>query len=528
MPLTEEATEIIAMDIPTLSIAATSSTEGTSSDNATSSDQSATGSFEGHSVTTDPPKPPRYRLDRDGWKEQNPTTGEWHPSDRFQNPTVPENVTRKIQALNVVIEHYNRANDIAKKRDAYQQELKEEAQRSSSSDSENRTFTLSHLIAVLEKASSYQNAMLKKLYNHEPSTKPNIAMLQESHRLKNAIEINEFPNKIEAISDQIEQDYFLLDKIQIQLNALQQYQDKLTANGRNIPPALSKARKALDQAKAHQKELIKARSAYAQSLLPPFQEIDQPTQTRIDEHLSSCTREREFVRKKMQSIGAMLYDDQRLAQQLYIQYTARLNDQASREAQRPQPRQQIIDLLTRSAELFKQAAQENNPEKAEALSDAALAFRDATQEAQRPQPRQQVIDLFTRSAEISIQVAQENSSKKIATLNTVALTFSRIVQEMQKYRPNQGVIDLYTRSAECYQQAAQATGLKKAEFLNAAGFDFSNAAKEAQRPQPRQQVIDLYTRSAECYQQAAQENDPRKAKSLSDAGSSLFSEAQRS
>lgn len=84
-----------------------------------------------------------------------------------------------LQPLSVVTKHYNRAEDIDKRKAAYEQELREEQIKNPSPESEHRIFALGHLISVLEKASAYQNEMVRHL-NASESPDSRITASQDS------------------------------------------------------------------------------------------------------------------------------------------------------------------------------------------------------------------------------------------------------------------------------------------------------------------------------------------------------------
>jgi len=490
------------------------------------------GSLGGRSVAAVPAKAqPRYRLGPDDkWEEQHPETGEWKPTDRFEDTTAtwrsagPIENPQELEAFQFVTLHYNRAGDISKRIEAYQQELSEKQAKNPSSERDNRIFVLEHLIPVLNKARDYQNAMITKLAEQVPSSDSRIALLEDSYRLSSNSRINESPNKIEMIADQIEREHHALTSIQIFANVVQQRIDDIMRVGEAIPQYLGVAREELNEAKTHQQGVIEATSDYAQCLKPPFQ-IDKATQARMGEHLRNCRDKKDIAEKKTIWASSRISQYQDIVREISIQRNALAVEQREREEGRPQPRQPVIDLLTRSVEVYQQAAAENNSSKAARLSDAGNALYSAALEAQRLQPREQVIAFLTRSAELRQQGAAENNPLKANLLRLVGEALSWAASEAQQLQPREQLIDLLTRSAALRQQAAAENDLTRASYLHSAAAALDKAAQEAERLQPRQQVIDLLTRSAELFKKAAAENIPFLARCLNTEGNALYREA---
>jgi len=160
------------------------------------------GSLGEHAVTAVPEQAqPRYRLGPDDkWEEQHPEKGAWERTNEFENtgPTWRSagliKTPQELKAFQVVTLHYNRAGDISKRIEAYQQELSEEQAKNPSPERNNRIFVLEHLIPVLNKARDYQNEMITKLAEQVPSSDSRIALLEDSHRLASTSRINESPN----------------------------------------------------------------------------------------------------------------------------------------------------------------------------------------------------------------------------------------------------------------------------------------------------------------------------------------------
>ncbi|MCX6957850.1 MAG: hypothetical protein NT164_04870 [Verrucomicrobiae bacterium] len=274
-------------------------------------------SFQGHSVAAAQPKPV-YRLAPNGeWEAQHPETKEWHPREdlnaRFKDCLLPQppgsafqtsawSHPEDLQSFDVVPQHYNRAEDIDKRKAACQQELREEQIKNPSPESAHRIFALERLIAVLEKASAYQNDMVRHL-NDSESPDPKIALLKSPYRLKTLLKINESPNQLERIADQIEIDSQNLLSYQATLNIIQAHIVALPTPAFLAADPNRRVRRTLNSMKSHGedvithlKELITAKEAYATALPPPYEPRDEATQAGINQRALDCRREAILVR----------------------------------------------------------------------------------------------------------------------------------------------------------------------------------------------------------------------------------------
>ncbi|MCX6957141.1 MAG: hypothetical protein NT164_01170 [Verrucomicrobiae bacterium] len=313
---------------------------------------------------------------------QHPETKEWQPSERFEDTTGTwkfaglRSDPNDLQPLSVVTKHYNRAEDIDKRKAAYEQELREEQIKNPSPESEHRIFALGHLISVLEKASAYQNEMVRHL-NASESPDARITASQDSYRLKTFSKINESPNQLERIADQIEIDSQNLLSYQATLNIIQAHILALPTPGGFEADCLNSMKSHGEDAIAHQRNLITAKEAYATALPPPYEPRDEATQAGINQRALEaldCRREAILVRQNNGFIHAT-YPTQNLRVALYGQHEVEARQQVEKENQRAQPRQQVIDWFTQSADLYQQAAaaqDAGNSYKALSLEQASL------------------------------------------------------------------------------------------------------------------------------------------------------------
>jgi hypothetical protein len=136
---------------------------------------------------------------------------------------------------------------------------------------------------------------------------------------------------------------------------------------------------------------------------------------------------------------------------------------AAREAQKPTPNQQIIDWFTQSASLFKEAAEAyaaGQNGKVSYLDKAANAFSYAALEAQKPNPKQQSIDLFTQSASLYKEAAADTAGQngKASYLHQAANAFFEAAEEAQKPNPDHQKINFLTQSVSSSKEFAKTKG----------------------------------------------------------------------
>ena len=483
------------------------------------------GSLEGHSVAAVEPKP-LYRLAPEGWQEMSGTEG-WQSTHRFDNTTPTAAHTSTPPAIHRAAvtffgNNYNRSETIDKRKAAFQAGLCQEKTKTTSPASGHRIFGLQHLIAVLEKASSYQKAMVSHL---QESGSARSISLQKSYFSK----INESPNKIEKIAHQLEVNIKDLLTHQALLDIAEAHIAPHITLGEPPPQDLLNTKQRLIACISHQEAFIEAKAAYAKLLPPPYEVIDEATQTAIDQLASTCRQESLLARK------IPLTHNRELNAAFSSHYEAEARQQAAEEAQQPQPRGQVIALFTQSADRYRQAAAlyaTGDADRGRALAGAGRCFFLAAEEAQGLQPREQVIAWFTQSVDLLQQAAAAYATGDRdwgISLNWAGTSFFLAAEEAQELQPRGQVIAWFTQSVDLLQQAAYVftTGdTDRGISLNWAGRCFFLAAKEAQELQPRGQVIALFTQSADRYQQAAAACAPRSRLALGKAGRCFFLAAE--
>jgi len=137
----------------------------------------------------------------------------------------------------------------------------------------------------------------------------------------------------------------------------------------------------------------------------------------------------------------------------------------AKESQKPQPNQQIINLLSDATSLHQQAAEEEaagQNEKAVSLNEAGKALWFAVLEAQEPnsnpETSKQIIKLFTDSASLRQQVGEAiaaGQDKKAEYLNKAATALLFAAFEAQKLIPNQERIQQHLKEAEDWKMRAE-------------------------------------------------------------------------
>ena len=465
--------------------------------------------------------------------------------------------------LRAFISEYNRADKIAKRKNNYEAELRLLEIENPSPQKEGRIFILQKLIPLLEKARVYQNEMVNHLIKSE-SPDPRMKRLQLPFLLKSSLQINESLNKIECIAEQLEQDHLQLMDLQMQFEVIENYLAMISPTG-EISPELEEGRRLIKEAKEHQRNLIEQKVAYAEALRPPYEQIDPQTQTIIEEIVLNCRKEQNFSFKKEKEALNCLLTNRAVTQEYYHQRTLQASQAAEKEAQKPQPRKQVINFYTQAADRWKQTAAAFIASKLEEgayLHNSAAVVNQAAREAQQLQPRKQVIDFYIQAEHCWKQAAAAQTagnSKIAACLHNSAADLNQAAREAQQLQARKQAIELFAQSADCYKQAAaareEAFDLKRGAwngalswnfytlgkqidqmvlYLNDAALFFCKAAKEAQELQPRKQVIELFTQVADRFNQAATTSptsDPTKAFNLSHSALALYEvvkEAQQS
>ena len=464
-------------------------------------------------------------------------------------------VTSEIQKKKPALNHapsiefsnsYNRADEINKKKDAYQAELESAKANPAPSESTERIESLTRLISILEKAAKYQNAMVLHLQKEpSPATKAFLSSREAFGNvvaIENSIKINSRPNKIERIVEEVEEDYKALTDYQSRLaekQAALQSENGAPAPNQDRINQLEVQVDHLNNAITHRRRLLELRENSATLLPFPFEEINAKTKADLARNKWDC------VSEKALSQAADLYQQAvtaegagQLRKARHLKNAGNSLFKLAEEAQKPEPQERVIDLYIQAKDLYQQAVTAEGagqPQKAHYLKNAGYIFFKLAEEAQKPQPQELVMAWYTQSAELHQQaVTAEDAGQpqKANYLANAGISLFKLAEETQKSQPQGRVIAWYTQATNLYQQAVAAEDAgqpQKAIYLNNTGNSLFRAAQEAQKPHPQERAITLCAQSAELHQQAVAAEDAaqhQKAIYLTNAGISLFRAAK--
>ncbi len=253
--------------------------------------------------------------------------------------------------IGICIQHYNRADDIAKKKSAYEQEL------SLLSPDSDRAKMVIKLIPLFEQARSYQNDMGRHLKDFRETFKKTGG--PDAVFLESMMKINRRPNKVERIIAQIENNYQSLAKCQEQLLKARKEVVELQDLEWPIPKLLTETMRALDEAIFCQRNLIQLRVGSARLIQLPYKkDIDAVIQNQIEANKARIIKAQALAEQRYllsnslykQCVGYGVLKTTHFDKAINIFYYI------TEEMQREQPRQQIIDCFSRSVELSQQAA----------------------------------------------------------------------------------------------------------------------------------------------------------------------------
>jgi hypothetical protein len=314
--------------------------------------------------------------------------------------------------------NYSRSYFITQKKSAYEQELL------SLNEGSERANLLNALILLLDQAHTYQAQMLKHL---EAQAEKKISQaLKNSYFLHGMMEINKGPNKVELLIEEIEKDYQELMRSQ---KTSEEIENKITAlisetPPAPIPPLLINAQQVIRESLDHYRALIPLKLDSANLIQLPFEKkIDEATQAAIEASRINIIKTAALAQQRYLLAKNNFYKTT-FPWSAMTNPSIPANDLNSAaislhnvfdEAQRDQPRQEVMDYFLRSAELFQQAVaalgDQNDPNRvnrATSLSNAGGSLFKAALEAKRLAPRQNVIDRYLESAEFYQKPGSKN------------------------------------------------------------------------------------------------------------------------
>jgi hypothetical protein len=316
------------------------------------------------------------------------------------------------------------------------------------------------------------------------------------------MKLNERPNKIEVLAEKLEHDYAQLATYQERKQKLQREIDQPTVpiiNNNQKLISMEHLRKAI----IHQSDLIKARVARATLIRPPYETLSEKQQADLSANKWLCIEKEALARSEELEAQDVVLSDHGEDLERAVNIFKRLANEAKKK---PNPNQQIIDLLIKSANFYEQAIEAHAAgqfQKVEYLSDAGWGLDNAALEADEPnsnpETSKQIIDLYTQAAsmfQLAAKAIDEGQDKKAEYLSDAGWGLDNAALEAQKPTSNpetsKQIIDLYTQAASMLQLAAKAIDEGqniKAIDLNYAGSALFDAVSEAQKRNPNQQII---------------------------------------
>jgi hypothetical protein len=365
--------------------------------------------------------------------------------------------------------NYSRSYFITQKKSAYQQEL-----RLLEPNSE-RANLLDALILLLDQAHTYQAQILKHL--EAQAEKKTSQALKNSYFLHGMMEINESPNKVERLIEEIEKDYQGLIRAQNAGNKIERVIRIFNDQGAAIPESLLLARQAIQESLAHYRALIQLKLDSAKLIRLPFNKIDPTIQADIEAQAAieasdiNIIRTTTLAKKKFFFAIDELYKI--FAEQnphLFIPELDRdlcnMVEKAQQEAQRERPRQEVINLLLDAAE-FTQRSRDAlfnvkasyRTDRAKYLTAAADSLFIGAEEAQCKEPKKEVITNCRKASGLYQQAVIEldnlNNPYRVYRARHLARrsnSLVMIIKEDSRLSPRQEVRKKFIKSYKAYKQ----------------------------------------------------------------------------
>lgn len=338
---------------------------------------------------------------------------------------------------------------------------------------------LSSKIAIEQKKIFYNGQIASKLYfEGSNSDDDRLRALKNSWAIHMADHIATSGTKMDHLAHQLQQDYQQLTDDKNRLAALQ---TEVVAQN-VIDPELSQAINHLNESITMRRSLMEERVSYAELLCSPNETITPETKTEIERKKWDCIAlSAESQSSSLLARREIAGYEGKYSKELYLSKTGRSFLSLAQEAQKAVPNQQAIDLLTRSTGFSQQvvsALEEGKTYNAEYFRTVVNSFNSAVEEAQKPAPHQQVIDLYTRSADFYQQAASASEVEKIEKaeyFSNAASSLNHASLEARKYQPNQEAIDVFIRITNLFKEAASALEkgeIEKARYINIETSDF--------------------------------------------------------
>ena len=462
----------------------------------------------------EPPRS-RYRLANDGktWEKSNPQ-GKWEATDEIDTSSHRKEVgydgysSLDYLVVDTFSKNYNRLYVIDKKTEEYEQALKK-LPAGCDSDEKSR---LESGLTIIKKASDYEKKVLTR-FEEEQKNLPKDSRLEQASLSVKIQRIEErtketAENPFEKLAEQLKKNYHRLAFYKDKLSGLELLLAAQPDNA-NILEQVEYLAEAINA----QRALITTRTEHAQWVSSdPSKPITPESKAEIErnkwnsvEHDSRAQAHNLFQQWRAEQGEGQIGE-------YYLYRASNILFRVAEEAQKPIPNQEVISWLTRSADLFQQAAAakyEGQQQKAENLNKAATNLYFVAREAEKPTPNPEVISLFTRSSDFYQQAAdagRAGQEQKAEMLNDAAMALWMAARVADYNIPKPQAISLYTDSANLYQKAAAAHDAgqqTKADNLTRAAWNLKKAAREAEKSTPNQEAISWHIRNANLFQQAA-------------------------
>ena len=336
--------------------------------------------FQGKRIQPGAIKPRVFHYSQDGgFQEQNNVTGESEVTDHFNLKKPAEETTCKPNgtwkkspdmkflgietqsALRLFIRGTKNIRDdkLSEKITEYEKELN-----SLDSNSE-QAGIIQELIKLHFKAREYHEKSIKHLIpddkvsflNRKEEALDRKATLKVCSVLQILEDINNNPNKVERLIEEIEKDYQGFIRSQETSGKIEDLISETPPAP--IPPLLINAQQAIRESLDHYRALIQLKSASAELIKPPFEEIDQEAQAAIEASKINIIRTAALAQERYLSAKNKLYRFTQennnfvpMLQDDWINHVDRSLFEVALEAQREEPRQEVIDRFLHSAELF--------------------------------------------------------------------------------------------------------------------------------------------------------------------------------
>jgi hypothetical protein len=185
-----------------------------------------------------------FRLTDNGWERQDPVTKMWKPTDHFQQDALEQGTLKTVisDMPREIIARlpYSRADEIAKKKSRYQEELR------SLPPESDRAKLLTQLTPLLDQAMEYQRQIVSRILDGTKNSNATQSQgLKTSLALEKMVNVNDRPSKIERLIEEIKKDHQGLAEAQeidsvigAKIATLEEEEEHLEAQGKAVSMSL--------------------------------------------------------------------------------------------------------------------------------------------------------------------------------------------------------------------------------------------------------------------------------------------------